>query len=240
MSDIRIPYLLPGDEFFLKYIHAVKVSTYEQIQRDCYSSLKVNTVGGRLRRLEENKFIRITLSRSHRGRNCLVSISKKGFEKHIQDKSIHRKELLSDAIGHDLNLVDIRYAFKNFPSTTMYYTENEIQTWDYEGRELNSDAIVISKLKKREFSIPIEYELHMKEKKRYEPIIKKYYNSKNHPFVFFIAESDSIIEKVEQTERNLFDWEKPKFFYQTRKNFISEKNYFFTNGKGKVLDLTFI
>ena len=238
MKPLKKMYLLPQDKLFLKYVHSVKVATYKQIQRDCYPKIKVDTVSKRLRNLELNKFLRIEISRSLLGKTCLASISKIGFEEFIKNDSTLRKELMSDAIEHDLYLVDIRYVFLNIPATLKYLTENEIQTWGHKDRELNSDAIVTFSLKERTFTIPIEYELHMKEEKRYESLVRKYYSSKEHPFVFFVTENESILRKISKVEEKLFDWEKPKFFYQTRTNFIEHGNLFFINRKGKTLNLT--
>lgn len=237
MTQLKGIYLFPHDLAFLRYIHAVKVATYRQIQRDCYPNLKLYTVGERMRKLEKNKLISIGLSRFERKGFCLVSISKKGFKEFIWNESAIREELMSDAIEHDLNLVDLRSEFIKMPKVKEYFCENEIQTWDLYGRRLNSDAALIAKFEESEFLLLVEYENHMKEERRYEEMIKRYYSADESFFVLFIAKNERTIRKVSSVEGRLYDWDKSKFFYKTANSLLEGENFTFKNRNGIVLNL---
>lgn len=225
------------DKEFLKYIHAVKIATYRQIQRDCYPSHCLDAVGNRMRKLARNNLVCIQVARLEKSVNCLVSISDKGFKSFIADDQVLRAELTSDAYHHDLTLVNIRSVFCKLPSTVGYYTENQIQTWENEVKDLNSDALVISQLKSDRLSLPIEYESTLKSEARYEGIIKRYYDALEYPLVLFLTEDKTIIRKISDIEKKLFNWDQPKFFYQTINSFSSEDKVSFSNYNKSILSL---
>lgn len=237
MLKLKRIFLYSQDLIFLKYIHAVKIATYEQIQRDCYPEHKVNSVSNRIRKMEANQLVQIGVSRIHKMRYCLVSISKKGFVNFVDNESVMRNELSSDAVAHDLKLVDIRSVLKNLPSTRDYFTENELQTWSKDESSLNSDALIISSLKERKFRIPLEYELNMKAEERYKDLVNKYYQHSQSPFVFFVTKDEKIQHKIVSIEKDLYNWEKPKFFYLNEKEFFDSADVIFQNCRQTQLNL---
>ena len=233
MEKIKKMYLLPQDLECLKYLHTVKVATYDQIRRDCYPKYHLDSVGSRMRKLALNKLARVHLSRSYLRGYCLVSISKRAFKEFIWDEEVIREELSSDCIQHDLKLVDVRSSFLKLSRTVCYKTENEIQTWNLQSREFNFDALVTMKMKNdKAISFPLEYEATMKSEKRYMSLVKRYYMIREYPIYFFITESESIKKKIIKVEKEIYGWEKPKFFFQTFKDFIEEGNLYFENARG--------
>lgn len=222
-SILKGIHLSERDIQLLNYLHAVKVATYDQIARDLYEEYSLESVGNRLRKLEDNRLIRAERCRSILKGKRLVSITKHGFEEFVKMGGEMIVELKSDAIHHDLVLVDIRHKILKSPKTTAYQTENEIQTWEPELRKLNCDALVTSNLGKSTFLIPVEYEASLKKAERYEPMVRKYYQATEFPLVAFIADSPAILKKVKHTEEQLFNWDKPKFFYRLAADFLIDE-----------------
>ena len=107
-SSILGMYISKVDIEFLKYLHSVKVASYEQASRDIYHGLKSNSVAKRLRKLENNKLIEGYRSRTIRHGKKVVSLTKKGFSEFVAKGEEQRIEIKSDSVEHDLSLVDIR------------------------------------------------------------------------------------------------------------------------------------
>ncbi len=205
-----------------QYLHAVKVATYDQIRRDVYSEICFDAVCHRVLKLEDNKLLEVKQSRALLRGKRHVSLRKEGFEEFVRKGNEIRIELKSDAINHDLTLVDIRHRFLKSPKTIAYETENEIQTWNLDNKHLNSDAIVTTIIKDLQLKIPIEYEGSFKKADRYEPFVKKYYQASEFPLVIFVTETAGMVDVVMKTEKKLFNWENPKFFYILINNLLSD------------------
>lgn len=129
------------------YLHAVKVATYEQIQRDIYPDICLDAAGLRIRKLEDTKFVDIQSNRLLMKGKRSVCLRKNTFDDFVRKGGELRIELKSDAIKHDLTLVDIRNKFLHSKKTLDYQTENQIQTWDLKHKHFNSDGLITSKLK---------------------------------------------------------------------------------------------
>ena len=170
MTNLQGLYMSEKDLELLTFLHKVKVASYAQIGRDIYCGYHKDSVGKRLRKLEDNRLI-------HGGRNRLlcngkkiVSLTKHGFDSFIKNGTEVRIELKSDAKQHDLVLVDIRHHFLKSAKTLRYATENQIQTYGFNSSErdiasfltLNSDAVIELKFSTSNILIPIEYEGSLK------------------------------------------------------------------------------
>lgn len=230
-------YLTEVDLSLLRYLHAVKVATYEQIARDVYCGYSKASAGNRLRKLEDNRFICTKSNRMLLHGKRIVSLTKLGFEHFVKRGDEFVVELQSNAINHDLALNDIRRRIVTASRVREYQTENEIQSWNECYRKLNSDALFALELSRGTFLVPLEYESTMKKALRYEPIVKKYYQEPNIPLVAYIADSQAIIDKVAAAERNLFGWDKPKFFYCLKQEFLSDATPSLKNYDNAVLPL---
>jgi hypothetical protein len=225
------------DRMLLRYLHSVKVATYEQIARDIYPDYNLDSVGNRLRKLENNRLISSLSSRPFLHGKRIVSLTKLGFENFVTRGDEFVVELHSEAIMHDLALNDIRSRIVGAAKVREYYTENEIQAWDENHRKLNSDGLFALALSKRTFMVPLEYESSMKIANRYIPIVKKYYQMPDMPLVAYIADSQAIIDKVAATEKTLFGWDKPKFFYRLKHDFLADDTLWLKNYDNGVLSL---
>lgn len=220
---IKGVYLTERDLKLMRYLHAVKVATYDQIARDAYSDYSLRGVGNRLRKLENNRFISSTGNRLLLHGKRIVSLTKLGFEQFVKRGDEFVNEFKSQAVKHDLALNDIRSRIVAKSQVRDYQTENEIKTWNARFRKLNSDALFTLDLGKGSFQIPLEYESSMKKTLRYEPIVKKYYQESTMPFVAYIADSQNILDKVSTIERKLYGWNKPKFFYRLKQDFLADE-----------------
>lgn len=218
------------DITLFSYLFAVKVASYEQIHRDIYSGISQDATGYRLRKIEDNGLIEIDRSRLIlRGRRT-VSLRKKGFDHFVKTGTEKRVEIASDAIIHDLILGDIRYKLRLSPKIVEYRTENEIQSWGNQERNLNSDALLTVLLASNTFQIPLEYERSQKEGSRYTRLVKHYYKESEYPLIFFVADCTRCILAVQNTEKELFKSDKPKFFYILKQDLLESdtiqlKNY---------------
>ncbi len=213
-----------ADIDFLKYLHAVKVASYEQINRDIYPSYQLKSVANRLRLLEDTGLIWGQRLRFFLAGRRVVSISKKGFESFVakeSKESERRIELKSEVLDHDLVLVDIRSRLKQGNRIGEYLTENQVQTWgsiEYGAdiaslANMNSDAIVEVKFPDEQVWVPLEYEGNGKSEARYELLVRKYYAKDDVPVVLYICESKAIMEKIAKVERAVYMGDQPKFFF---------------------------
>ena len=211
------------DYVLFRYLHAVKIATYDQIARDVYPEYSLASVGNRIRKLEDNKLIGSSCHRLLFHGKRTVFLLKSSFDAFVKTGEEYRIELRSDAPQHDLILVDIRSRFLQSKKTLKYQTENEIQTWNSEFRPINCDGLLTTQLGPAAVFIPIEYEGSMKKEERYEPLVKKYYQNEAFQLVAFVAENTQILQKVMNIEKEIFNWEKPKFFYRLMQDFLADE-----------------
>ena len=127
--DIKNIFITEKDVRFLRYLHAVKVSTYERATRDIYTNHKVKSVSGRIRKMEDNHLLEGWCNRKLEKGKRVVSLTSKGFDLFVKNGEEQRVELKSNSVIHDLCLVDIRHKFMKHDNIKMYLTENEVQTW---------------------------------------------------------------------------------------------------------------
>ena len=234
------------DVQLLRYLHTVKVATYKQIQRDVYPDYKLRSVCNRLAKLERRRLVTGSQNRLHSCGDRVISVSKEGFEKFIAKGEELRCELKSEAITHDLNLVDIRHSLMKLEKVSFYATENQIQTWgDTENGiesidlvRLNSDALMKIHSPKKEVWCAVEYEDSEKASKRYEPIVKKYYLSGEIGAVFYVCKSENLVRKISKIESTLFPGDQPKFFYQVKHALHKNDVISFFNCNGFTLNFT--
>lgn len=236
--------LCEQDIRLLKYLHAVKVATYRQIHRDIYPDLKLKTVYNRVAKITKLKLISSSYDRLGLPVEKVMSVSKQGFNKFVADGKENRIELKSDAIIHDIGLVDIRHVMTTRKKVLSYHTENQIQTW-WKGSHIhdqslianfNSDAIALISLSDSKIWASIEYEASKKAEERYEAIVKKYYQSSEIPLVLYICEDEGIMNQIKNVEKKYYDGQYPKLFYQLKQNIIKNDEVLLMNRDQKILE----
>ena len=231
-ANLKGLHIRDQDLDFLRYLHAVKVATYEQIHRDVYSDICFDAVGNRLRKMENNRLISIEYNRPLLGSKRLVFITRSGFQLFEDKLNALQMELRSDAVNHDLALVDIRHRFVTLSRCKNYLTENQIQTWYPELRELNSDAMMDFKIKDDYLRLPVEYESSIKRCDRYQSFVTKYYEKDDLPVLLLIATTKSIVTAIQKIETERFNWKRPKIFYCLMSHFLDSDSSVFSNCHG--------
>ena len=225
------------DVKFFFYLHAVKIATYKQIQRDIYSDMKLKSVCNRLGKMEKLSLISGVQNRQFSLGERLISLTKKGFNQYVAQGSELRSELKSEANNHDIQLVDIRSTFLKLKKIRSYWCENEIQTWGETLSDnltkrvvqLNSDAVANFAFSGGDILAAIEYEDSEKGVQRYEPIVKKYYLSNDIGAVFYVCKSQNLVRKISEVEKALYPSDKPKIFYQVLSNLTGNDAISFHN-----------
>lgn len=234
-TNLKGIYLNDKDLEFLRYLHAVKVSTYERIHRDIYPGYKITSVGNRIRKIQDNGLIEVNYGRLILGGKRIVSLSQKGYNLYLRTGDELRIELKSDSILHDLELNDIRSSMMHCDDVIEYKTENQIQTWEDDFRSINSDALVTISRNGESFLMPLEYERSHKKASRYNDLVHRYYGDDGISATLYIARDYSIMNKVMDIERKLYPWEHPKIFYCCVDDFLKDRHKTFQNFKGNSL-----
>jgi hypothetical protein len=234
--QIKDMYVSEQDIKLLSYLHAVKVATYQQIQRDIYPTYHLHSVCNRIYRLEANDFVQGFRRRLDAEGKRYISLTKNGFKSFVANGDERRIELQSEAVNHDLALVDIRSHLMKASKVCKVITENELQTWPdilletpaFNLRYLNSDAVVEADFSSKIF-FPLEYEASAKSKVRYEALLKRYYHRYRDFLVLYVCETNEILRKVSRLERQLYPGDKPLFFYALRQNLLADESCSFRN-----------
>ena len=247
-SQIKGLYITEEDIKFLHYLHAVKVSTYSQINRDIYTTYTYESVGDRVRKMENNKLLEGYQTKTVCYRKKILMLTKKGFDAFIKEGDEQRVELKSDSVGHDLSLVDIRHKLLKQERVNVYLTENELQTWGYtlyNGRysefvDLNSDALIEVKAPRGILRIPVEYESFHKSKTRYVDFVDKYYSRDDIPIVLLIYRTNQVVNQLQEIEKERIESnnpDRPKFFYALMSHVLKTETPKFSNCSGDELKL---
>ena len=221
--------LQPQDYQLFEYLHAVKAATYDQVARDVYPTHKLESVGNRIRKIEDQRLIDISISRRALGGKRYLSLSKKAFDEYVRTGTEMRIELKSDAIRHDLRLVDIRHHLMRSPRLIEYLTENQIQTWGHEHRYVNSDALLRLKYKADPFYVALEYECSVKKGDRYDAFARRYYSLNLYTIVFIVSETQAALKQIMKAEAKIYQGKLPKFFYRLASDLLSDDAMIFYN-----------
>ena len=242
-KQLKKVFVTQKDLVFFRYLHAMKVSTYDKINRDVYSTYQPMSVANRIRKFEDNNLICGQRLRTLLRGTRTLTLTEKGFSFYVERGEEQRIELKSDSVLHDLHLVDIRHRFLKSNCTLSYYTENQIQTWGHfikDGEissllDFNSDAVVEVQFSKEALLIPIEYEFHNKTSERYKKIMNTYYSSDDVLVIFFICESEQILNRLKKIELQFLKDDRPKFFYSLRDKFLNNDALEFENCRNERL-----
>lgn len=229
---------------FFCYLHSLKVATIEQIGRDCYPQLASPGLYKRLLRLEKEGMIQGIISSSSNGKK-VYNLTTKSFKTYVQFGEIKRCELKSDAIKHDLGLVEIRRALVQSKLVKKYLSENSLQTWPIKtlGESFgpfvqnNSDAAIEILVDDTLLHFAVEYEISFKNNQRYEEKIQSYSAETGIMGVLYILPDDESIKTMMNLEKSKDTKQKAKFFYTTLERLVQNQDMSFTNWKGKQIKL---
>ena len=189
----------PSDEKLFRYLHQAKVATVEQINRDIYQYAKINTLHWRLRLLQKLGFVQFCHHHAL-GKKKIVSLTEKGFRSFVADGTERTIELKSQAMLHDLALVDVKFHLLKSDKIGQFYSENELKTWnaywqsDNFGKfiDVRSDGAAEVKMNGGSVLFAVELETAQKNRERSQEIVTKYYQASTIPAVLFVCGDDAI------------------------------------------------
>lgn len=150
----------------------------------------------------------------------MLYLTKSGFLNYVSEGEELQVCLKSEAKLHDLQLNDLRAALMHSPKIISYSTENQIQTWGDQNEQipidivsLRSDAVAQLKISNETYLTAVELELSDKVMKRYENLVKSYYQTESIDLVLYVAKNKRVLNKLAGIEANFVDGGEAKFFY---------------------------
>lgn len=235
--------LTERDIALLRYLHAVKISTFQRIKREIFPDYHLKSVCNRVYRLENNGLVRGWCNRRIENGERLIALTKKGFADFVADGGEMRAELSSDSTEHDLALGEIRSLLLAANRVSTYHTENQLQTWGKTKLDprlapfvdLNCDGLATLKFADEHIFAPIEYDATLKGHDRYCSLLKRYYQHDDVLLIIFIASKTDILNRVSDIERQIFPSNEPKFVYALLENLRQDAQVSFKNCNGDVL-----
>jgi predicted transcriptional regulator len=239
--------IMRRDIRLFEYLHACKVATTKQINRDIFKTGHA-TCYQRLQKYLEKKCLQVVPTDRQRDQSYAYEVTKKGekiIKANIRDL-LCGDRFRSNSISHDLTLVDIRNILMSKSDVKEYYTENQIQTYkDFRTekdlipfQELQCDAgIMIQRGDNNPLYIGVEYELSAKSRSRYlDKIGSLYYNGP--VYLIYICKDKSLIKKLKKIETIYIKNRTPKIFYITLSELLeSNGSVTFTRQDGKSITL---
>ncbi len=221
-----------SDVQLFEYLHACKVATIKQINRDIFQTSRV-TCYQRIKKYQEKKFIK-AIGVFQNDINChAYEVTPKGekiIKANLRD-IISGNRFRSNSIEHDLLLVDIKNIFASKKMVKAYYTENQIQTYfDFRSednlqpfQEMQSDACLI--LQKNDFDpihVALELELSVKATERYRQKIREAYYL-NVFGIIYICKDNFLIKKLQKIDEEVREERRTKIYFSTLDEILSSQ-----------------
>ena len=212
-----------------QYLFKFSVSTIEQIRRDIFKGGALTFIYKEMRHLEKQGFVnRVYFVRKGRAKGAYM-LTQKGLKAIVlqSEEKLATEKFRPFSIAHDLELVDIAFAFQKFGIIKNYWTENQIVSnperlrdedlWQIDS--LRPDALM--KLEGREGRdfFAIEYEATLKYLDGIRSKVNRYYDCKEVFGAFFICKSKKIANAFKSVEKKYYAKNSPKIFYVTLEEF---------------------
>lgn len=204
------------------YLFVNKVATSLQIARDVYRGVSHQALYKRLNKLIASGYLAANYHRELRGR-LIYSLSPRAFHGFVKDgaSSELRKQLKSDSVLHDLDLLDIKKKLKGLDSVAQYYAENVLRSGsdlpDEDGlrafRGHRFDAVLKIRRQSGDKLWALEYERSCKFSARYVSYFKRLYANCGVTAVLFVCRDGSTQKRITQLERSVLADNWPKVFY---------------------------
>lgn len=234
------------DIHFFEYLHACKVATTKQINRDIFKTSH-STCYQRLQKYLDKKLVKVVPTDRSRDQSLAYGVTSRGekiIKANLRDV-LSGDRFNSNSVAHDLQLVDIRNALIGKSMVKEYFTENQIQTYrDFISedklkplRELQVDAgFKIYKEGSPVLDIGLELEVSVKSIARYREKFQKFYNYSSVTALFYICEDKLLESKLKKIEQEFIKSKMPRIYYATLEEFFeSKQDVTFTNQEGDFL-----
>ncbi len=230
------------DKDLFNYLYANKISTLEQISRDLPKYNSKSSYIWRLWKLKKLGYLTGQYNEDHDGTN-IYRVTKETYRKYLSRGAEPQIVLGSNAVPHDLDLVDIKSIISKSKKVRNYYTENMIQSWidgNYKNltpfKKLNADAAINVNVSDDNFWFGLEYEASVKSQKRYDELFSNFYFEDDIVAILYICKSKSIMKDLKKSESNIAGNNTKKIYYTTLDSLL-DNNLVFENLDGMTIDL---
>lgn len=206
--------LTDRDKRIFHYLFVNKVATIDQIRRDNYGDIALQSIYVRLRKLKDKGFLHTSAIPGQKGFKTVYSITKLSFSRFVKERYDNIKGLClkSDAIEHDLALVDIRSVMQTRNLVDSYFTENQsiaigsansTSTW---GSLISCRVDGVVKLNVgngQHTYVGLEYEGSLKNKERCHKKVNNYYLRPDIEAILFVCKDTSISKRFIDIEKEM-------------------------------------
>ncbi|MCB9092883.1 MAG: hypothetical protein H6621_00115 [Halobacteriovoraceae bacterium] len=212
-----------------EFLFVSKIASRDQINKAVFGCVKKQTLNSRLSKLvgmhllQRKAFIKAgRLTSCYENTQAALDKIKSRFKYKI------RKDLIkSDAVEHDLGLVDLRSLLSKRRSVDLLITENVLQScedfWEsnqfFPFVDLNSDALMRVYTNSGPRLVALEYESYNKSLARYRKKADAYYESQVQA-VLYICSKKFIESILKKAEKEVYEKKglTPKFYYCLEEN----------------------
>ena len=211
------------DKKLFDLLYQFKVATVDDIRALAFNHIGKCHVYRRLKELDQMGHIQKVLCQKNMRYQTAYSLTRATFKKLLPEAKtgIAKDEYLSDKIEHDLSLLAIYRRLIQSPRIESFLTENilkanasEIDTCDIKDwTKHRPDAILIDQTPQGRYFLPLECELSVKKRFRYETKLMRYYQTEKIPAVIYICGDDKVKKVISQTEEKYCQGYRPKVFY---------------------------
>ena len=238
-------HISPHEKKLFHYLYEHRAALGDQIHRDIYSDLDRGSVRNRLGKLMRHGLVKGVFCRTF-GTKLVYFLGSVGFNEFIKPlgKNVKR-ELGSNAIEHDVTLLEIRRMLQKSPSMKKYYPENlvtgngvvsfDTDTFFIAG--FKPDAVVEVKIKGTFFHLALEYEYSRKFQDRYEDLFRRYYGNQSVLGVLYICDNEAMLKTIQSYEKKMLGQQVPKFYYSDFSKWTETAVKVFTNLEGTCITL---
>ena len=237
-------FLRERDYRLFDLLYRFKVATVEDIQEMIWKGKCKTNIYRRLKELNFLGYIqKIPYLREGHSLST-YSLTKKSFSLvwgGEKESKGHRVQFLSDKVEHDLALLRIYKRLIRSSQISDFFTENILLSNSSEVRSLgievwiknHPDAILVDESLRKPCFLPLECELSVKKKFRYESKLITYYQSKEIPAVLYVCGDSKVQEVISRIEQSYCQRYRQKVFYGFLEQFYGDSNaLIFTNREG--------
>ena len=227
--------ITPRDRDLFLYLFQNKIANVQQIKRDLFPKVAMQTMYVRLGKLRKAGWIESTPYMERKTISSYFNVTPECVKHHLEESiEVKGGSFKSDSISHDLKLNDIRKYFLGKKRIKSYFTENELVSNNdlKENRKIASygstrvDAVVRVEAKNGDLChLGMEYEHTLKSKKRCREKVRRYYLRPQAEVILFIYRSKSIYNCFKKVEEDFAQqYRRPKLFFLSLKEVTSENH----------------
>lgn len=215
------------------YLFINKVATSKQIARDLYNQISHQALYKRLNQLIKLKLIEATYHKELCG-SLVYNLTPLAASKYLglsKTKGM-RMQLKSQAILHDLDLLDLRCRLKQLSIVEKVYSENlllshfELQDEEVltSFRDFHFDGVLKILSQNQSYFLPLEYERSVKFASRYESYFKRIYANNAIQGLLFICKDENILKLLRSKEEQFAKEILRKVFYANLSDVLNSQN----------------